>query len=134
MKINIYGGDLALKKVVKAVLRKAGPKRELTVVFTDDSDIQSLNKRYRDKDYPTDVLSFPDDDPRYLGDIVISLEKASLQAKEYGHTLNDEVAFLVCHGFLHLNGYDHETPEEEKEMFSKQNAILDRTKYRGGKR
>ena len=134
MKINIYGGDRTLRKVVKTVLRKARPKRELTVVFTDDSDIQSLNKRYRDKDYPTDVLSFPDDDPRYLGDIVISLEKASLQAKEYGHTLNDEVAFLVCHGFLHLNGYDHETPEEEKEMFSKQNAILDRTKYRGGKR
>ena len=134
MKINIYGGDRTLRKVVKTVLRKARPKRELTVVFTDDSDIQSLNKRYRDKDYPTDVLSFPDDDPRYLGDIVISLEKASLQAKEYGHTLNDEVAFLVCHGFLHLNGYDHETSEEEKEMFSKQNAILDRTKYRGGKR
>jgi len=134
MKINIYGGDLSLKKVVKTVLRKAKPKRELTVVFTDDSDIQTLNKRYRDKDYPTDVLSFPDDDPRYLGDIVISLEKALAQAKEYGHTLNDEVAFLVCHGFLHLNGYDHETQEEEKEMFSKQNAILDRTKYRGGKR
>ena len=134
MKINIYGGDSALKKVVKTVLRKAKPKRELTVVFTDDSRIQSLNKKYRDKDYPTDVLSFPDDDPRYLGDIVISLEKALRQAKEYGHTLNDEVAFLVCHGFLHLNGYDHETPEEEKEMFSKQNAILDKTKYRGGKR
>ena len=80
---------------------------------------------------PTDVLSFPlydeegclDDD--VLGDMVISLERAKMQAEEYGHSLERELACLTAHSMLHLFGYDHELgDEEEKEMFSKQEEIL----------
>jgi probable rRNA maturation factor len=87
-------------------------------------------------DRPTDVLSFPlwepdeewvideEEERVALGDIVISLPKAKEQAEAYGHSLNREVGFLAVHGFLHLLGYDHETKEEEKEMFAKQEEIL----------
>jgi len=102
----------------------------VSVTITDNEEIQSLNKQYRSKDAPTDVLSFPlydengDLDEEELGDIVISLERAAFQAQEYGHSLEREVAFLVAHSMLHLVGYDHE--EDETEMFQKQEEILNR--------
>ena len=123
-------------RAVRATLRSEGFFRnaEVSLTFTDDDGIRKMNSEYRGKDCPTDVLSFPlfDDDygdgmPAALGDIVISLERALLQAQEYGHSLEREVAFLCVHSVLHLLGYDHETGEkEEKEMFEKQESVLEK--------
>lgn len=114
---------------------------EVVVSLVDDERIQELNRDYRGKDVPTDVLSFAiqesdeneplilfaeeDDTPvEPLGDIIISIPTAVRQAEEYGHSLERELAFLAVHGFLHLVGYDHLTEEEEKAMFGKQETIL----------
>lgn len=117
---------------------------EVALTFVDDEEIQALNKAYRDKDKPTDVLSFPqwednddemtivydeddapEEDAEMIGDIVISLQTAKRQAEEFGHSLEREVCFLFVHGFLHLLGYDHEEGDaEEAEMFAKQDQIL----------
>lgn len=109
---------------------------EVSFTFTDNEKIKALNNLYRGIDRSTDVLSFPTGDswdfpgveqpyPIVLGDIVLSLEKAALQAEEYGHSLEREVCFLAVHSTLHLLGYDHETSEEdEKEMFARQNEIM----------
>jgi len=99
---------------------------DVELLLTDNETIQELNKTYRQKDKPTDVLSFGFDDPVHLGQIVISLERASEQAVEIGNTLEEELKFLFCHGVLHNLGYDHMTPEEETEMLEKAYAILER--------
>ena len=109
---------------------------ELSVTFTDNENIRKLNNEFRQIDRETDVLSFPlgdesfevnpDNDAVLLGDIVISLEKARSQAEEYGHSFRREIAFLLTHSLFHLLGYDHETPDEEKEMFEKQERVLER--------
>ncbi|MCU0488418.1 MAG: rRNA maturation RNase YbeY [Anaerolineales bacterium] len=84
---------------------------ELTVVLTDDAQVHELNRQYREVDAPTDVLSFPagETDPDsgnlYLGDIVISIERAEAQARAEGHSLEDELRLLVVHGVLHLLGH-----------------------------
>lgn len=113
---------------------------EVSVTFTDNAGIHALNREYRKKDCPTDVLSFPMFDfgteavPKGeaslpLGDIVISLERAQEQAQEYAHSFRREAAFLTVHSTLHLLGYDHETsPQAEKEMFAKQRAVLEKMK------
>lgn len=115
-----------------------GAPAEISVTFVDNEEIQRLNAQHRNIDRVTDVLSFPmldfdeaaeeeidpDTGETVLGDIVISLERASAQAEEYGHSLSREVAFLTAHSMLHLLGYDHETADEEKEMFDKQEKIL----------
>lgn len=110
---------------------------EVSVTFTDDSGIHELNRKFRGVDRATDVLSFPmyaftEDDmppegePLTLGDIVISVDRARAQAKEYGHSLRREIAFLAVHSVLHLLGYDHETgKEDEREMFARQDEIMD---------
>ena len=106
---------------------------EVSVSLVDNGTIHKLNRKYREVDRPTDVLSFPifDDEPDMegrvvLGDIVLSLEQAHIQAEEYGHSFEREVAFLTVHSMLHLLGYDHETGEaDEKEMFARQSLILD---------
>lgn len=114
---------------------------EISITFTDNENIQSLNRQHRGIDRATDVLSFPilefdedgniinedfdfDEDDVVLGDIVISLEKAQEQAESYGHSLKREVAFLTAHSMLHLLGYDHMEEDEEKVMFKKQEKIL----------
>lgn len=112
---------------------------EVSVTIVNNEEIQNINKEYRGKDYPTDVISFAleedgegeieiigADMPPVLGDIIISVDKAQEQAEEYGHSLMRELGFLTVHGFLHLLGYDHMTEEEEKEMFTKQKEILNR--------
>ncbi|MED3725372.1 rRNA maturation RNase YbeY [Priestia filamentosa] len=112
---------------------------ELSLTFVDNDAIQDINREYRGKDKPTDVISFAmeemgegeleivgEDLPRALGDIIISIPKAEEQAEEYGHSFMRELGFLAVHGFLHLLGYDHETEEEEKEMFTRQTEILER--------
>ena len=102
--------------------------RNVSVLITDNEEIHGLNLEYRHKDAPTDVLSFPlfDEDGNLddeeLGDIVISLERAKVQAEEYNHSLKREVAFLTAHSMLHLLGYDHENGEQE--MYIKQDEIL----------
>ena len=80
--------------------------------------------RYRGKDQPTDVLSFPQDDNLLLGDIIISLETAQRQAEEYNHSFAREVGFLTVHGMLHLLGYDHYGEEERVIMRKKEEEIL----------
>lgn len=112
---------------------------EMSVTFMDNEAIQQYNREYRDKDMPTDVISFALEDeedipkemliemgiPRNIGDILISIDKAQEQAAEYGHSFERELGFLAVHGFLHLNGYDHMNEEDEKEMFDLQRKILD---------
>lgn len=98
---------------------------EISLLITDDETIHNLNKEYRQKDKPTDVLSFPMDDEVLLGDIVISIDTAKKQAEEREINIDREAAFLFIHGLLHLLGYDHETSaEDEKEMFVLQEEIL----------
>ena len=111
---------------------------EVSVPLVDNEGIRRLNKEHRDIDRETDVLSFPlgdddgyeidpDNDAIMLGDIVISLEKAAQQAQEYGHSYRREVAFLITHSLFHLLGYDHvNSEEEEKEMFGKQEKVLEK--------
>lgn len=105
---------------------------EVSVTFTDNGNIRTLNAQYRSIDRATDVLSFPligEEDvltvsPVMLGDIVLSLEKAKEQGEEYGHGYERELAFLCIHSTLHLLGYDHETGEEDElEMRRRQSAI-----------
>ncbi|MCA1031793.1 rRNA maturation RNase YbeY [Bacillus timonensis] len=110
---------------------------EVSVTFVDNERIQEINREYRDKDQPTDVISFAmeelgdgeikivgDNIPVVLGDIIISIPRTKEQAVEYGHSFQRELGFLAVHGFLHLLGYDHEVKEDEEKMFSKQKEIL----------
>ncbi len=133
--------DFAAQKIGK-------DDKEMAVTFVTNERSHELNLLYRQTDRPTDVISleykpeeaivFDDsilaDDPdladlmtefdSYIGDLFISIDKAKEQAQEYGHSFEREMGFLAVHGFLHINGYDHYTPEEEKEMFNLQEEIL----------
>ena len=113
------------------------PETEVSVTFVTNDTIQDINREYRGKDQPTDVISFALEElgegemtvtfegmPRILGDIIISTDRAKEQAEEYNHSFERELGFLAVHGFLHLLGYDHMEPEEEKVMFTKQDEIL----------
>lgn len=107
----------------------------LSVIFVTPEQIHEINKEYRKIDRPTDVISFALQDDLSdvlieesmceLGDIFINVQAIRDQAKEYGHSLRREACFLFCHGLLHLMGYDHMEPEEEKVMFELQDVILD---------
>ena len=113
---------------------------EVSVTFTDNEGIRELNRKFRNIDRPTDVLSFPlfdytgeseeppvDEFVGMLGDIVISLEQAKKQAEEFGHSFEREAAFLTVHSMLHLLGYDHEAGgDEEADLRRRQREILDR--------
>lgn len=85
--------------------------RSATVALVGDARIRELNRDFRGYDEPTDVLSFPANQPDYLGDIVISVETANRQAHRRGSNLRRELKILTLHGFLHLLGYDHETDD-----------------------
>lgn len=107
---------------------------EVGVTLTDDDGIHAVNREYRGKDRPTDVISFALNDGEecladnpaalLLGDIIISLDTAKRQAQEYGHSLEREMAYLAVHGMLHLLGYDHETEEEKTEMRNEEEHVL----------
>ncbi|HCN61394.1 MULTISPECIES: rRNA maturation RNase YbeY [Mammaliicoccus] len=132
--------DEDTKNQIESLLTFAAKKEnitqeaELSISFVDEEEIQAINRDYRDKDKVTDVISFsleedePEieglDIPRVLGDIIICLEVAKEQADSYNHSLSRELGFLALHGFLHLLGYDHMTEVDEKEMFSRQDEIL----------
>ena len=120
-------------KVLKKGLKILNIKKvEFNVVVVNKDYIHELNKNYRDKDMETDVISFALEDDktfnpeeRVLGDIYISIDRVHSQAREYGHSEIRELCFLAVHGMLHLLGYDHMTKEEEQEMFSLQDKILE---------
>jgi probable rRNA maturation factor len=129
-----------LEKLLEAaaIYENLQENAEVSVTFVDNDRIQEINHQYRHKNQPTDVISFAleemgedemqiigDEMPRVLGDIVISIPKAHEQAEEYNHSFMRELGFLTVHGFLHLLGYDHETSEDEKEMFTRQKDILE---------
>ncbi len=110
---------------------------EVSISFVTNEAIHEINREYRDKDQPTDVISFAleelgegevpivgEDMPRILGDIIISIDRTKEQAEQYGHSFERELGFLAVHGFLHLLGYDHMNEEDEKVMFGKQDVIL----------
>ena len=153
MNLRIYFDDhqekIALTYRLKMLVREAieatldyeqyGNPCEVSVTFVDNAEIHELNKKFRNVDRPTDVLSFPlfdyegeseeppvDEMLGMLGDIVLSLEQVGVQAEEYGHSFEREVAFLTVHSMLHLLGYDHETGEEdEADMRRRQSEIMD---------
>lgn len=140
--------------VLKALEAEGCPyEAEVSVVLTDNREIQALNREYRGIDAPTDVLSFPMlefDTPSdfsqveahvedcfnpetgelILGDIILSVDKIREQAESYGHSQERELAFLIAHSVLHLCGYDHMEDEERKEMEAKQEKILELGGYR----
>jgi len=120
-----------------AKLEEIEPESEVSVTFVDNDAIHEINKQYRDKDQPTDVISFAMEEmgdgevqivgegiPRILGDIIISTDRTKEQAEEYGHSFERELGFLAVHGFLHLLGYDHMNEDDEKKMFGRQDEIL----------
>lgn len=104
----------------------------VSLLFTGNDEIQVINREYRDKDQPTDVISFAYHETEdfdigpydTLGDIVISLERVVEQAKEYNHSPKRELFYVLTHGILHLLGYDHIEEEERKEMRAKEEEIL----------
>lgn len=103
---------------------------ELSILLTDDGTIRELNREYRGKDKPTDVLAFAAQEAEgfvapidLLGDVVISMDTARKQANERGWAIASELRFLLAHGLLHLLGYDHQTPDEERRMLAMGDAL-----------
>jgi probable rRNA maturation factor len=131
------GLRMLIRRSCIAVLRNEqfpGPA-EVSVTFVDNNDIRKLNAQYRDKDVETDVLSFPmgadgeydtnlDTGAKILGDVVLSMEKATEQADLYGHSLEREVGYLTVHSMLHLLGYDHMDPLEKSHMREREETVM----------
>ena len=139
--LDIYENNL-YKEIIKRVLQKCFEIEKLenknlyvNVVLTNAKNIKSINKEHRGIDRETDVLSFPmfekdeiasldNTNEDILGDMVISIERVEEQAKEYGHSFERELAYMVVHSFYHLLGYDHMTEEDKKEMREKEENVL----------
>ncbi len=134
-----------LESVLEAATSGRWPGGPVAVglIVTDDEEIREMNREYRGIDAPTDVLSFPlqeyespekpkiffpqpPDEPLSLGDIVLSYPRAAEQAREYGHSLERELAFLLVHGVMHLLGYDHEDPTQAGQMRQEEEKVLER--------
>lgn len=131
-----------IKKVIEQCFKEeklTNSKLYITITLTDPNYIKEINKQYRNIDKATDVLSFPMferdeleekiknkdfEHPDMLGDIIISIEKVEEQAKEYNHSFERELSYMVVHGFYHLMGYDHIKEEDKKEMRPKEEKIL----------
>ena len=123
--------DLLERAARAALANQSAPKdATLSILLTDDAQIQALNRVYRGFDKPTDVLSFdvherdPETGCLYLGEIIISIPYASKQARKNGHPLLAEVQLLIVHGVLHLLGHDHAESEEKANMWQAQAEIL----------
>ena len=137
------------QEILEFAAQKTGKEnKEMAVTFVSNERSHELNLEYRDTDRPTDVISLEykpeldiavdeedlldhpelaemlEDFDAYIGELFISVDKAREQAEEFGHSFEREMGFLAVHGFLHINGYDHYTPEEEVEMFGLQEEIL----------
>jgi len=135
--INQYNDDSSYDSIVKEILKIAYDYLEISkdmiinIVLTNNETIHQLNHQFRGFDKATDVLSFENQEMEdEIGDVFISIDKAISQAKEYRHSFERELAFLTLHGFLHCIGYDHLNETDEIEMFSLQDNIMDKTKYR----
>ncbi len=131
-----------IRKIAQTVLMSEGaaPPYEVGLVFTNSDTVRQLNRDYRGLDEPTDVLAFymlsqqgadeffalPPDGVTRLGEVIISYPRAVEQAKEQGHSTERELALLVIHGILHLLDYDHEEPEEEAHMRTKERELLEK--------
>jgi len=133
-----------LQSVVGQVLiaQGAGPAVELSLVITSQEQVRELNRSYRGKDEPTDVLAFsmlpaeekteadfpsfvsPPDGVLHLGEVIISYPQAVIQAEEHKHSVEKEITILIIHGVLHLLGYDHDKPELERDMRARESEIL----------
>lgn len=130
-------GDVALQRLAIFALAqlRVHPDAELGIVLVDEAAMEELHVQWMDEPGPTDVLSFPMDELRpgtdevmtpagLLGDIVLCPQVAMGQANTAGHSLTDELLLLTCHGLLHLLGFDHAEPAQEREMFGLQGEIL----------
>ena len=134
---NNYGNvDFDYETIINDVwrglisLNKTSNDVDISLILVGNDEIQKINKEYRQKDYVTDVISFEDhDEENYLGDIFICIDRCLEQAHNYEHSVKREFAFLLCHGCLHLLGYDHLNEEEEKEMFAEQDLLLNYIGY-----
>lgn len=121
-----------ISQIVKFVLGEMGKENvEVTIVLCGNDEMRSYNKTFRGKDYPTDVLSFPDGERMgkyvYLGDVIISIDKVYEQSREFEVEPFEEFVRLLVHGILHLLGYDHESSEEdERIMMELQDKIIER--------
>ena len=127
-------GDL--RRVAAEVLgrEEVAEETELSLIVTDDEAIRELNRRFRDVDAPTDVLAFgagteehfvsAPESPPYLGDVVISYQRALAQAEELGHAVAEELKLLVIHGILHLLGYDHQEEADARKMREREDQVL----------
>jgi probable rRNA maturation factor len=136
-----------LRRLVQGALSAhgAGSDAELSLLITDDATVRGLNRRYREQDRTTDVLSFaleadgardtagrgaaggfvmPPGETVHLGEVIVSYPRAAAQAAERNHPVDDELALLVVHGVLHLLGYDHDRPGREREMKSLERRVL----------
>lgn len=120
-----------VEKVIRESLLVEGRalNYEVSVSFVDNNEIKMLNREYRGIDSETDVLSFPIDEELLvpvplLGDIIISIEKADEQAKQYGHSLEREIAYLTAHSMFHLMGYDHMNDNEKEIMRKKEKEVM----------
>ncbi len=143
--LSIYPEELSFAEEIEKNVRLAAektaelygvPTAEVSITLTNNAYIHELNKKYRQIDRPTDVLSFAlneSDEPEVedgpeinvLGDIIISVERAEEQAAEYGHSVRREMAFLTVHGMLHLLGYDHMEEADRLEMEAEQKYVME---------
>lgn len=130
------GARARIKAAAAGALNALGHRNvELSILLTDDAGIRELNREYRGKDKPTDVLSFPMNDAELLGDIVISMDRAAAQAEEFGCTVMEEEARLLVHGLLHLLGYDHvKGGRQAAKMRAKEAEVLKALQQRAEKR
>ncbi|MBI5031370.1 MAG: rRNA maturation RNase YbeY [Chloroflexi bacterium] len=113
-------------RIARKTLRAEKRSASFTVYVTTDAEIRKLNRQFHATDAPTDVLSFPTGIDNYIGDIVVSYERAKVQAREAGWRIADEIDLLVVHGILHLLGYDDLTPRKRAKMWKRQEEILGR--------
>ena len=125
------------RTLIRSIFKFDKSNSIMNIIFVNDEEIQTINREYRNIDRITDVISFALNDEKdflikteELGDIFICIDQAKRQASDYGHSLDREIGFLSVHGYLHLNGYDHQTEEEEKIMFEKQDEILNNANLR----
>ena len=136
IEITNKSGELVPTESVRDLLQNAlvelnlNPDCELNLVFVDIEEMTELHIKWMDEGGPTDVLSFPMDMPEpgneavTLGDIVIAPAVAAQQAATAGHSIDHEIFILAAHGLLHILGYDHATPAEEKAMFTLQESLV----------
>ncbi|MEK7313930.1 MAG: rRNA maturation RNase YbeY [Deltaproteobacteria bacterium] len=126
VKKGVKADKVRVKKIAQAILKALGLNGSLlSVLITDDLGIRELNKTFRNIDRPTDCLSFPSGDDVQLGDIVISIDKAVAQAKEFKVSLEGEMKRLLAHSVLHLMGFDHaKGGRQARLMKEKEEAVL----------